>query len=241
MGTSSSTATPRGVTWRGGGTWLPPGYSCPPRGLQTAAHTSATNSWGKANSPSTESRAQASAAAVGLHFAISTMVAAAGGVGSGGGGGGCRAGGARSSTHPARSRGCPCSSPAGRPRGARLLPPRRWAVGGMGCQAWGCPVRHGPPQTGAGGCGGGGGASPPPAAWLGPVHAVAAFPSHWTLGPRAGTCCCSASSARSYLSPTVGWEGAQGWVSKEKGARVMEDDQRCPKMMNVHPVTDIQG
>lgn len=85
VGTSSSTATPRGVTWRGGGTWLPPGYSCPPRGLQTAAHTSATNSWGKANSPSTESRAQASAAAVGLHFAISTMVAAAGGVGSGGG------------------------------------------------------------------------------------------------------------------------------------------------------------
>lgn len=146
VGTSSSTATPRGVTWRRGGTWLPPGYSCPPRGLQTAAHTSATNSWGKANSPSTESRAQASAAAVGLHFAISTMVAAAGGVGSGGGGGGCRAGGARSSTHPARSRGCPCSSPAGRPRGARLLPPRRWAVGGMGCQAWRCPVRHGPPR-----------------------------------------------------------------------------------------------
>lgn len=163
MGTPTTTISPR---WGGGhrdGTWArgaaTPSYSCPPLGWQTAAHTSATNSWGKANSPSTESKPRASWATLGLPFATSTIVEA------------------REKkrqcqrwervrdghplptlpTHPARCRGCPCSSPADHPLGWRLLPRRGWAGGkrpitwvpGSGGTAQGPPPL---PQSRAHGC-----------------------------------------------------------------------------------------
>lgn len=68
-------------TWEGDNSerqHLPPSYSLSPLGWQTAAHTSATNSWGKANSPSTESSPWASWATLGLPLAASTIVEAVG-------------------------------------------------------------------------------------------------------------------------------------------------------------------
>lgn len=84
MGTPTSTSAPEGVGMRWGRGertkvrgHLPPSYSSP-LGWQTAAHTSATNSWGKANSPSTESSPWASWATLGLPLAASTIVEAVG-------------------------------------------------------------------------------------------------------------------------------------------------------------------
>lgn len=227
-----------------------PIYSCPPLGWQTAPHTSATNSWGKANSPSTESKPRASWATLGLSFATSTIVEA----------GEEERQGQRWArvqdghllpalpTHPARCRGCPCSSPAGRLPGGQLLPRRGWAGGkrpsgwvqGRGGTAQGPPGSHGAlpmgaarvgtqqctrwrcsagftqghgdahPHPGHGVSGRGlrvggslGGVLPPPPAWPGLAPAAAAFPSHWPLCPRLGTCC-SASSAQSCLHPREG-------------------------------------
>lgn len=85
MGTPTSTSAPDGVGMRWGcgertkvrGNTAPR-YSLSPLGWQTAAHTSATNSWGKANSPSTESSPWASWATLGLPLAASTIVEAVG-------------------------------------------------------------------------------------------------------------------------------------------------------------------
>lgn len=79
-------------------------------------------------------------------------------------------------------------------------------VGAGGTQCRGHPKGgvHLPPQPSTVPAHRSGGALPPPAAWPGPVPAAAASPSRWPLCPRRGSCCCSASSARSCLHPGVG-------------------------------------
>lgn len=146
VGTSSSTATPRGVTWsRGGGPGCPPATPAHPGGYRRPPTPQPRTPGGRRTLPALSRERRRARRPWGCTSPSPPWLQLQEEWGEGGGGG-CRAGGARSSTHPARSRGCPCSSPAGRPRGARLLPPRRWAVGGMGCQAWGRPVRHGAPR-----------------------------------------------------------------------------------------------
>lgn len=155
MGTPTTTISPRwggghrdGTRTRGATT---PSYSCPSVGWQTAAHTSATNSWGKANSPSTESKPRASWATLGLPFATSTIVEAREEERQGQRWERVRDGHPLPTlpTHPARCRGCPCSSPVDHPLGWRLLPRRGWA-GGKRPSGWvpgGGGMAQGPPHT----------------------------------------------------------------------------------------------